>query len=1092
MPHLPSLCDHPSRPSPSSARTPGTMPRTLALLLLASALLPRPATAQPNGTIVGTVTEAMRGRALPNATVTIPALSIGVLADRDGRFRLADVPAGTHIVSVTLIGYAPATASATVTAGEITTLSFSLDFSAIAFEEIVVTGSAFEEPPISLPFAVDVSDRRTLANRGSPTVVDFFRKLGASHGTLGDQGSFYNGSAGLRPETLANVNLRGLGASRTLVLLNGRRHAYVPYRMVGGRFVDVNSIPPIALERIEVLKEGASAVYGSDAVAGVANFVTRNDFEGFEVKASHEYFRASGNSGAGAILGRQVGGAHMIVAGELAAQGELRPTDREHLLQPFHPRGGGWSGIGNPGAFIIPELSGDETLEEFSEKLLDAHVGPNPRFFVDPGCTPFGGLAQGTTCRYRYQPSASVVNAARLVRFFGNVEGDLGDRTRYGIEALASWSQNPHWRTSPSYPPVGLYDGIQLTSPSHPGRVAFCRNQAAAAGFATVDDCLAGDWYYYGRIVANGQLSRELKRQNETHRLSATLDRQVDRFGEDGRLALAATFARSRGDSNLPAEYAYRKFLAFRGFGGPGCGVGVVADPGAIGGMAVSNPQGATPGQGGCLYFNPFSNAWPASIQPGSEYLDNPNPHFEPALQNSAEVLDWINEEVNLDNVANHFVGDATLTGRLPGGAISYAAGYQFRWLDVSAVPNDQGNLEINPCPVPGDRGCAIRGGQFTFTNSFSPYRDHQSVHRFFAELPLKLGERVNAQLAANYEFHDVASSFDPKLALRYRFAEGDGYNLSLRGSLQTTFRTPSVDDTNTDPVTTLQFVRETGSYKAIDSFGSTDLVPEDALTFNIGAIAMTERARITADYWSYDFSNLINVIPHAGITRLYAQGGAARDAVKELVTCPDGKGTGSCDAAQIERVEIYLTNWPGMTTSGIDWHAQADLPTPLPGAIATHLPIMSLGLNGTWTLSYDTREFAFGGNRIQAPSEAVGQLNRYNPIAFPVPRVKARLDVGLRGEGLGIAAYANLISSYTDESQEESSPYRQIDRHLTFDLSVSGQWSGFDIVLSAVNMMDAPPPVVNQEMYHDSATHDARGRRMKLALTRRMGGGDR
>ncbi len=1053
---------------------------------------PTPAAAQPNGTIVGTVTEAMRGQPLPNATVTIPELSLGALADRDGRFRLSDVPVGIHLVSVTLIGYAPATATATVADGEITTLSFALDFSAIAFDEIVVTGSAFEEPPISLPFAVDVSDRRELANRGSPTVVDFFRKLGASHGVLGDQGSFYNGSAGLRPETLANVNLRGLGASRTLVLLNGRRHAYVPYRMVGGRFVDVNSIPAIALERIEVLKEGASAVYGSDAVAGVANFVTRNDFEGFEVRASHEHFRASGNSGVGAIHGRRLGGAHMIVAGELASQGELRPTDREHLLQPFHPRGGGWSGIGNPGAFIIPELTGDETLEEFSDKLLNAHVGSDPRFFVDPGCTPFGGLAQGATCRYRYQPSSSLVNAARFVRLFGELHGEIGERTGYGIEALASWSQNPGWRTSPSYPPVGLYDGIQLAAPSHPGRIAFCRDQAAAAGFASADECLAGDWYYYGRIVANGQLSRVLKRQNETHRLSASLERETGLLGEEGRLALAATLARSRGDSNLPAEYAYRKFLAFRGFGGPDCGVGVVADANAIGGMRISNPGGATPGQGGCLYYNPFSNAWPGSIQPGSVYLDRSNPHFNSALRNSPEVLDWINEEVNLDNVANHFVGDATLTGHLPGGAIRYAAGYQFRWLDVSAVPNDQGNLRINPCPVPGDRGCAIRSGQFTFTNSFSPYSDQQSVHRFFAELPLKLGERLNAQLAANYEFHDVASSFDPKLALRYRFAEGDGYNLSLRGSLQTTFRTPSVDDTNVDPVTNLQFVRETGSYKAIDSFGSTDLVPEDALTYNVGIIAMTDEARVTADYWSYDFRNLINVIPHAGVTGLYAQGGAARDAVKELVTCPDGKGTGSCDAAQIERVEIYLTNWPGMTTSGIDWHATVNMPTPLPGAIAARLPTMSLGLDGTWTLSYDTREFAFNGNRIQAPAEAVGQLNRYNPIAFPVPRVKARLDAGLHGERFGLAAHANLISSYSDESQEESSPYRRIGRYLTFDLSLSGRLAGFDAVLSAVNLMDAPPPVVNQEMYHDPATHDARGRRVKLALTKRIGGEER
>ncbi len=1042
------------------------------------------ATAQPTGAVTGIVSESSHDDPLATATVSIPALGIGVLTNRDGQFLLVNVPAGTHVLEASLIGYTTASTSVTVAAGATATASFTLDISAIAFEEIVVTGSAFAEPPISSPVAVSVSNRAALAQRGSPSVVDFFRQLGASHGVIGDQGSFFNGSAGLVPETVANINLRGLGASRTLVLLNGRRHAYVPYRMVGGRYVDVNNIPAIAVERIEVLKEGASAVYGSDAIAGVANFVTREAFEGVEFSAAHEYFNASGNSNIGAIYGTRLGSAHAIVSGEYAIQGELIPVDRQHLLQPFHPRGGGWSGVGNPGVFIAPRLTGDETQEEFSAKLLDAHVGADPSFFLDPGCTPFGGLDLTATCRYRYQPTSSVINEARFTRFFGEIHGDLGNRTSYHFEALASWSENPGWRTSPSYPSVGLYDGIQVTSPSHPGRVAFCRDQGAAVGFASTDDCLAGDWYFYGRIAANGNDARVLRRTNQTHRVSASLDREIDLFGQEGRFDIAATFARSAGGSNLPAEYAYRKFLAFRGFGGPNCGVGVVADYNAIGGMTISNPSGAVPGRGGCLYYNPFSNALPRSTQPGSALYDSDNPHFDPSLENSQEVMDWINEEVNRDNTANFFVGDAVLTGGFPGRVASYAVGYQFRWFGVSAIPNDQANLAINPCYVRGDQGCAVRGGQFTFTNSFLPYRDAQRVHRFFAEFPLNIGDRLDAQVAANYEFHRTASSFDPKLAMRFRFAEGDGYNFSLRSSLQTTFRTPSVDDTNTDQVTTLQFVRQTGTYKAIDSRGSTDLVPEQALTFNVGLIGMTNETRMTVDYWSYDFKNLINVIPHAGITALYDRGGAARQAVQDLVTCPDGKGTGTCDAAQIERVEIYLTNWPGMKTTGIDWHGHAHFPAPLPRALAAHVNAMSLGLDGTYTITYDTREFAYNGNEIQAPSTAAGQLNRYNPIAFAVPKLKTRVDLGFEGDGFALTTYANLISSYVDESQEPTSEYRDIDKYLTFDMSLGFRAGAFNVVLSALNLADTPPPVVNQEMFHDPSTHDARGRRLKLSVT--------
>ena len=108
-----------------------------------------------------------------------------------------------------------------------------------------------------------------LERTGPTQLVDLFRNLNVSHGVVGERNSWYNSN---QPSTLtenvANVNLPGLGASRTLVLINGRRHVPVPARLIGGRFVDVNTIPAIAVGRLEVLKEGASATYGSDAVGG--------------------------------------------------------------------------------------------------------------------------------------------------------------------------------------------------------------------------------------------------------------------------------------------------------------------------------------------------------------------------------------------------------------------------------------------------------------------------------------------------------------------------------------------------------------------------------------------------------------------------------------------------------------------------------------------------------------------------------------------------------------------------------------------------------------------------------------------------------
>ena len=90
-----------------------------------------------------------------------------------------------------------------------------------------------------------------------------------------------NGAATGQPG-FSGASLRGLGASETLVLLNGRRVANYAFTYSRGQGVDLHTIPLAAIERVEVLKDGASAIYGSDAIGGVINFVTRKDYKGVE------------------------------------------------------------------------------------------------------------------------------------------------------------------------------------------------------------------------------------------------------------------------------------------------------------------------------------------------------------------------------------------------------------------------------------------------------------------------------------------------------------------------------------------------------------------------------------------------------------------------------------------------------------------------------------------------------------------------------------------------------------------------------------------------------------------------------------------
>ena len=140
-------------------------------------------------------------------------------------------------------------------------------------EEVVVTGSYIKGTPEDAPLPVTTLQREDLALEGSPTAIDLIKSLSFSQGADGETDQFQAGAGADR----ATVNIRGLGPSRSLVLVNGRRTTWSPFA-IGAQaqlLVDVNMMPSIAVQRIEMLRDGAAATYGADAIAGVMNFVTR-------------------------------------------------------------------------------------------------------------------------------------------------------------------------------------------------------------------------------------------------------------------------------------------------------------------------------------------------------------------------------------------------------------------------------------------------------------------------------------------------------------------------------------------------------------------------------------------------------------------------------------------------------------------------------------------------------------------------------------------------------------------------------------------------------------------------------------------------
>jgi outer membrane receptor protein involved in Fe transport len=147
-------------------------------------------------------------------------------------------------------------------------------------EEVVVTGSRIRRDPTSSATPLIQVQREQLLDTGLSTVIDYLATIPAlsnSQVPSDTTGSLNNGGLSL-------ANLRTLGAGRTLTLVDGRRHV----GSAGGTLaVDVDSIPRLLIENIEIITGGASSVYGADAVSGVLNFVLRKDFEGLEIDARY-------------------------------------------------------------------------------------------------------------------------------------------------------------------------------------------------------------------------------------------------------------------------------------------------------------------------------------------------------------------------------------------------------------------------------------------------------------------------------------------------------------------------------------------------------------------------------------------------------------------------------------------------------------------------------------------------------------------------------------------------------------------------------------------------------------------------------------
>lgn len=913
-------------------------------------------------------------------------------------------------------------------------------------DEIVVTGSHIRGTPEDAALPVEVIGRQELEQLGSPTVTELIRNLPVAQGLIGETNQFdtRGGQASVGATT---INLRGLGSPRTLVLINGRRH--VASALIG---VDVTAIPSNAVGRIEVLKDGAAATYGSDAIGGVVNFISRTNFEGLELSGSHQFIDGSdGDSEIGAVWGFGDNQFNIMAALQYSHRGELQAIDRDWAVRPFLENvQGGWSSIGHPGTFV------NTTTFSF-----------NP----DPQCNALGGFSASGFCRFQYTFFDNLIEETDILRGMATLDLDIGQSTLH-VEGLFSMTDIDEWNTSPAYPPQSLLGNVVL--PSHPGLIdMFAQNPA----FATALGGGAQPVIYWGRYagvdgVDGGQPEKGV-RENDTRRFSASLSGPLsDSIDYD----VAVSYSDHEYHLTVNDMYVERFGFALRGLGGPGC-----------------TPSTGTPGVGPCQYYNPFSNAIQTSAVTGGT-----NPQYNPAVANSQALLDWLTDTLESRTTYELLVFDATISGEtvwtLPGGPIGFALGAQARNESYEVEVNSVTNLNINPCPwtdpyavtigLTSTLACPSPTGPFAFLSGTFPEAFDRTVYATFFELVFPFTDAFNVQFSGRFEDYGgtVGSTFDPKLAARWQLTD----NLALRGSASTTFRGPP-QGFLTGRGTALAFVGPTNAFKAIDTLGNPNLEPETALATNFGVLANVGGFTGSIDYWRFDFQDPFQVENFTQIVSAYLASG-----------CQDGGagvGTARCDAlrshifptgiagAGIQRIEVQWINGSDITTSGIDFLAQYDWEW---GSSA-----VTVGLQGAYTLEYESDDFVERNGIIIAPGDDfVGYLNEGTPFQ-PLIELRGNVFASLTNGPHNIRYVARYVDSYVDRDPGTVLPasLRNIDSQWTHDIHYNLSLFEGDtrFSLSIVNATDEDPPQTSTDLNYDPYTHSAFGRMIKVGLTQRF-----
>jgi iron complex outermembrane receptor protein len=981
--------------------------------------------------------------------------------------------------------------------------------------EVVVTGSYIAGTPEDSALPVDVLSNDVLEKQGSPTAVQLVKTLTASTSGLGESNR-YNGGAGT-----ASINLRGFGASRTLTLMNGRRLADSAQAAFQGGGADLNFIPTAAIGRIEILKDGAAATYGSEAIGGVVNFITRKDLSGFELVADYSAISDSDGDYRGSLAyGWKGDNGNILLTAGYRHRSRVDAQDRDWAIQPFESVNyGGWSGNSNPGNYVANTPAGAFLFRDNGCTELGGQLTNTVGTLVVP-VNPLSPVAATSACRFQFTNYNDVVNEEDHYQLYGELNYDIGDNMKFHGEVAWNRNNTPNQRLSPAngntqFPtptslgglsgstatPGALNFFVRYNVPgNNPGLRDISGQTVGSTCQLTAAQCAA--------IIAAGPLGVDISQT--AFRFIANAGHPTNADKADHQQIQATAYRISGGlsgtgwrgihwDTNLTymkTEVAVntndllvdRIQLALNGYGS------LQTDPGSCTLAERQNPANAGNTAVGCYFFNPMSSAIATSATNGQAnpfYRGNANA----AVINNPQMLEWLYGNYTNSATAEIFTAEGVLSGetsiQLGGGPIQWAAGAQYRYNRDTNTYGDFFNNQINPCVDSIDDKtpvCGAPAGPLIFFGSGANSDFNQNVRSLFGELRVPLLENLEATAAVRYEkFSNGLDTTNPKLAVKWQVIDW----LALRGTVGTTFRAPSAAQIN--PGCAVGVANLGGQYRAVQTCGNPNLKPETADSYSVGFIFQKGGFNATVDYYLFKFKDELTTEGSSNLFAAMFTPNRCNDPAFAALQARFTFSNAGCSAANVLRVDTFTVNGPRTETSGYDIRASYDWEGWFDASY-------QVGVEATYLKKYARGAFTlFGANSVvfAAPFDRAGTHDLQSAF-FSYPQSRAnfwlnwhRDNINVRyqlryaeGTVAAINTANDVIVPSTTAPGYVAGTIGKLKDYYQHDITVQANlpWDT-QLTLSVQNILDKDPPDAPSNYNYDYTTGNPLGRVFQIGV---------